>query len=73
MKHVPRFFAPPHPAYPSRRDFLVAEGISRLESDLVDSADAADGPARATSRLTGEAHVVTSADERWVRAEIVKP
>ncbi|HEX6325385.1 MAG TPA: glycoside hydrolase family 3 N-terminal domain-containing protein [Jiangellaceae bacterium] len=51
----------------------VAEGISRLESELTESADAADGPARATIRLTGEAHVVTSADERWVRVEIVKP
>ncbi len=26
MKHMPRFFAPPHPAYPSRRAFLQRAG-----------------------------------------------
>jgi len=50
----------------------VAEGISPLESDPTKTADATDGPARATIRLTGEPHVVTPGDERWVRADLVQ-
>jgi beta-glucosidase len=51
----------------------VAEGISPSETDLAETADAAEGPARATIRLTGEPHVVTPGDERWVRADLVNP
>jgi hypothetical protein len=51
----------------------VAEGISPSETDLAETADAAERPARATIRLTGEPHVVTPGDERWVRADLVNP
>lgn len=47
----------------------VAVGISRPDSTAAETTDA-DRPARATIRLTGEPHVVTPADERWVRASI---
>ena len=49
----------------------VAEGISRSDSDPAETTDA-DGAARATIRLTGEPHVVTPADERWVRASVLR-
>lgn len=46
----------------------VAEGISRPVSTT--AATDADRPARTSIRLTGQPHVVTPADERWVRASI---
>jgi hypothetical protein len=51
----------------------VAEGISPSESDPTETAGAAEAPARATIRVTGEPHVVTPGDERWVRADLVQP
>jgi beta-glucosidase len=50
-----------------------AEGISQSESEPKETAVPADGPARATIRLTGEPHVVTPTDERQVRAGVLRP
>lgn len=50
----------------------VAEGISTSDTLPAESADPLGGPARATIRLTGEPYVVTPADERLVRADVIQ-